>query len=331
MKKWIASALLSLALFMAMPASAWAQELVVGGQAVGIRVETPGVMVVGLASVETAEGSCSPAADAGFQTGDIVTKIGETEIHTAADFLAAVAALEGEAAEVTAKRGDKTIRLTVQPALSAEEQWMFGMLLRDGVSGIGTLTFCDPISGAFGALGHAVSDDETGAALPLESGRITDAQIVDVIPGTQGSPGELNGFADAAQVLGNVEKNSDKGIFGQLLLRPAGRLAEIGQITPGPATILCTVQAHEVEEYTVQIDRVYSEGGCRRIMLTVTDPALCERTGGIVQGMSGSPILQDGKLVGALTHVFVAEPRRGYGLCIQDMMAEAGLTLENAA
>ena len=276
-----------------------------GGQAVGIRVETPGVMVVGLASVETAEGSRSPAADAGFQAGDIVIRIGETEIGNAAEFLDAVAALEGADAEVTALRGDRTVCLRVQPALSNEEQWRLGMLLRDGVSGVGTLTFCDPESGVYGALGHAVSDEESGAALPLESGSITEAQIVDVIPGSQGSPGELSGCSDAGRVLGDVELNSDKGIYGQLRLHPGGRTAEIGEMQPGPATIRCTLEGREIGEYAVQIDRVYTEGGCRRAMLTVTDPALCERTGGIVQGMSGSPILQDGRLVGALTHVSV--------------------------
>lgn len=331
MKKWISGALLALSLLFGVPTAAFAQELVVGGQAVGIRVETPGVMVVGLASVETAEGVCSPAAEAGFQAGDLVVQIGAREIHSAADFLDAVAALQGEAAEVTALRGEETVTLSVQPALSNEEQWMLGMLLRDGVSGIGTLTFCDPDSGAFGALGHAVSDEESGAALPLESGSITDAQIVDVVPGTQGKPGELNGCADTALVLGDVEQNTDKGIYGRLQLRMAGRVAETGQIVPGPASILCTVQGHEVEEYAVQVDRVYSEGGSRRAILTVTDPVLCERTGGIVQGMSGSPILQDGKLVGALTHVFVADPRRGYGISIQDMLAEAGLAAADAA
>jgi len=306
MKKWISGLLLALALTAALPTAAFAQELLVGGQAVGIRVETPGVMVVGLASVETAEGSRSPAADAGFQAGDIVIRIGETEIGSAADFLDAVAALQGEAAEVTALRGGDSICLRVQPALSSEEQWRLGMLLRDGVSGVGTLTFCDPESGVYGALGHAVSDEQTGAALPLACGSISEAQIVDVIPGAQGSPGELNGCADAGRVLGSVEINSEQGIYGQLELHPGGHTAEIGQLMPGPATILCTLQGREVGEYSVQIDRVYTEGGCRRAMLTVTDPALCERAGGIVQGMSGSPILQDGKLVGALTHVSVS-------------------------
>ena len=331
MKKWICTGLCSLLLTALLPTAAFAQELLVGGQAVGIELSTRGVVVAGLAEIETAEGKRSPAADAGFRAGDVIVQVGDREVGSAADFLAAVAALEGKAAPVTALRDGRSLCLMVQPVLSSEEQWMLGMWLRDGVSGIGTLTFSDPDSGVYGALGHAVSDEESGAALPLGSGSITDAQIVDVVPGTPGAPGELSGCADSGKVLGSVEKNTDKGIYGHVTAPLTGQAAEIGEVTPGPATIRATVQGRETRDYAVRIDRVYTESGCQRVLFTVTDDSLRAATGGIVQGMSGSPILQEGKLVAAVTHVFVNSPERGYGIGIRDMLDEAGLVWDEAA
>ena len=305
MKKMIITWLCAALLTALLPSTAFARELLVGGQAVGIQIRTQGVLVVGLAEIETADGRCSPAADAGFRAGDMIVRIGERDIGTAADFLAAVAALEGAAAPVTAERGGKSVCMMIQPALSLDGQWMLGMWLRDGLSGVGTVTFYDPESGVYGALGHAVSDEETGAALALGSGSITAAQIVGVVPGLPGTPGELSGCADPGQVLGSVEKNTEKGIFGHAAAL-GSRTVDTGEIRPGAGTILATVQGGEAREFAVQIDRVYSESGAQRVLLTVTDPALKELTGGIVQGMSGSPILQDGKLVGAVTHVSVS-------------------------
>ena len=325
MKKLWITGLLALLLTAALPATAFAREVLVGGQAVGIRLETQGVVVVALAEIETAEGRVSPAAEAGFRAGDVIVQIGEREVRSAADFLGAVAALDGQSAPVTALRGGKSVCMMIEPALSSDGQWMLGMWLRDGLSGVGTVTFYDPASGLFGALGHAVKDEESGALLPIDGGSITDMQIVDVVPGLPGTPGELSGCADAARMLGSVEKNTETGIYGHAAEAPLGRLVETGQIHTGPATILATVQGREVGEYAAQIDRVYNEGGVQRVLLTVTDPALRELTGGIVQGMSGSPILQDGRLVGAVTHVFVNNPERGYGLGIENMLAEAGL------
>ena len=323
MKKTIVTVLLCFALSSVMSTAAFAMELVVGGQAVGIQLSTDGVMVAGLAAIETAEGKKSPAADAGFHEGDIIIKIGERKVSCAADFIDAVAALNGKSAPVTAVRNGKTVEMTVQPVLSMENQWMLGMWLRDGISGIGTLTFCDPSTGIYGALGHSVNDEDTGAILPLGDGSISSAEIVGVIPGSQGTPGELNGCADTSQILGSVEKNTEKGIYGQTYVSMGGRIVETGRICTGTATIVSTIKGSEPSEYAVEINRVYSEGGCTRVMLTVTDPELCAATGGIVQGMSGSPILQNGCLVGAVTHVFVNDPTRGYGISIQDMLETA--------
>lgn len=330
MKKTIITALCCFLLCPALGTSAWAQELVVGGQAVGIQAETNGVLVAGLTQVETADGAKSPAESAGVKKGDLITAADGERVKKAAQLIEKVAALDGEEIELTVQRGQRELKITVQPERSAEGQWMMGMWLRDGVSGIGTLTFCDPVSGIYGALGHSVSDAETALPMELDGGGITDAEIVSVTKGASGSPGELNGCADMGRVLGSVDANTEHGIFGRAYTALGTRTIETGEIRTGPASIICTVEGRDAREYAAEINRIYRDADGEHVMLTVTDTELLARTGGIVQGMSGSPILQGGKLVGAVTHVFVNDPTRGYGVSIQDMLASAGIS-EKAA
>lgn len=331
MKKTVISALLGLALTAALPSAAYAQELVVGGQIVGIQISTEGVLVAGTGPVETMEGRRSPAEEAGIREGDTLLEIDGRQIHSAGELIDAVGELDGRSAELTVRREDRTMKLSVRPALSREDQWMLGMWLRDGVSGIGTVTFCDPATGTYGALGHGISDDQTGASLSLGEGSISDAEVVSVTPGAAGVPGELNGCADLERLLGSVDRNTAHGIFGHLYSFPGGQLLETGQVHTGPVTIRSTVDGKTVREYHAQVTRVYQDSEGTHVMLSVTDPALTGATGGIVQGMSGSPILQDGKLVAAVTHVFVSDPTRGYGISIYDMLDAAGITEQQAA
>jgi len=198
-------------------------------------------------------------------------------------------------------------------------------LLRDGLSGIGTLTWLEPDSGSYGALGHSVNDTDARTEVPIRDGRITSAQIVGVKPGEPGAPGELNGAADLSRVLGSVEQNTQVGIFGKFYSSLEGQLMETGLIAAGPASLISTVSGSEKRSYSVEINRVYKDAGSTHAMLTVTDPELLDKTGGIVQGMSGSPIIQNGKIVAAVTHVFVNEPSRGYAVSIQDMLRAAGI------
>lgn len=325
MRKTVITALFSLAVAAALTTAAWAQELVVGGQAVGIQVGTKGVLIAGLTQVETANGSKSPAQDAGLKKGDLIVEMGGESIAKASELIDRVTELDGRPAELTVQREKKTLRVTVQPVESSEGQWMMGMWLRDGVSGIGTLTFCDPATGIYGALGHSISDADTGLEMPLDEGSITDAEIVSITKGLPGAPGELNGCADMGRVLGSIDGNTAHGIYGRMYTALGTRRLETGNITTGPATIVSTVSGRQPEEYDVEINRIYRDAGGEHVMLTVVDSELCARTGGIVQGMSGSPILQGGRLVGAVTHVFVNDPTRGYGVSIQDMLASAGV------
>lgn len=289
----------------AVPVS-FAQELIVGGEAVGIMVNTKGVLVAGLTEVKTEDGVCKPAESAGILPGDVITAINGQPLKKASQLIEAASALNGAPAQLTIQREGMTIMLSVQPMRSVSGQWMMGMWLRDSISGVGTVTFCDPESGIYGALGHSINDAESGAEIAIDSGVINAAEIAGVVKGAPGTPGELNGCADAGRVLGSIEGNTEHGIYGKAAA-PLGKLTlETGLITTGAASILCTVSGSETDEYSVEINRIYKDAGGEHVMLTVTDPELIARTGGIVQGMSGSPIIQNGRLVGAVTHVCVS-------------------------
>ena len=330
MKKIVFAGLWALLLLSGLSAAAYAQELLVGGQAVGIQISTDGVFVAGFCPVETEAGEVKPAEEAGLRQGDLICGADGREVPDAA---ALIEALEGagDEIELTVRRGSQELSVPVAPACGEEGRPMLGILLRDGLNGIGTLTFCDPDSGVFGALGHSVSDAETGLAIPLREGSVTEAQIVSVHPGAAGAPGELNGVSDLTRVLGTVERNTEVGIFGHAEGKLGARPAEIGMITAGPASIIATVEGREAREYAVEVNRVYRDADGTHAMFSVTDPALLGRTGGIVQGMSGSPILQNGRLVGAVTHVFISDATRGYAVSIQDMLRAAGIAADKAA
>ena len=325
MKKTITTGLWTLLLASLLTVPACAQELIVGGQAVGIQLSTEGVLVAGISEVQTASGAKSPAAEAGVKAGDFIAAVDGQTIPDAPALMDAVAAAGERSLRLTVYREGRELTLPITPALSEEGRPMLGILLRDALSGIGTLTFCDPESGTFGALGHSVNDNGSGRPIPVREGSITDAQIVGVRPGAAGVPGELNGLSDLGTVLGSIDRITAEGIYGFLLQSPEGRRLETGSITAGPASIVSTVEGRELREYAVEVNRVYRDEEGVHAMLSVTDAELLGRTGGIVQGMSGSPIIQNGKLVGAVTHVFVSNPARGYAVGIQDMLKSAGL------
>lgn len=325
MKKTIITALWTLFVVSCLTVPAFAQELLLGGQVVGVQISMKGVLVAGLSQVETAEGSCTPAKDAGVQQGDVILKAGGQTVSKAADVIAAVEQAQGAPVELELERNERAMNMKVQPVRSAEGQWLLGMWLRDGVTGIGTVTFQDPESGVYGALGHSVCDSDSGIRLPLDQGSICDAQIIGINPGAVGAPGELNGCADMGKTLGSIELNTDCGIFGESYGSLGSRKIESGAMATGPATMISTLSGRVTGEYQVEINRIYRDGSGEHALISVTDPELLEKTGGIVQGMSGSPLIQNGKLVGAVTHVFVNDPSRGYAVSINDMLKAAGI------
>ena len=316
----------------AMPVSAAAQELVPGGKAIGIRMTTQGVVVAGVSEVESGGVKKSPAAEAGIAPGDVIVRLGPAQINSAADFIAAVAKLDGTPVAVQVTRQGKTKQFTVTPAKDADGKLRLGLWLRDGVTGVGTVTFYDPASGVCGALGHGITDTDTVVLLPLGEGSVSKAAVTGVTKGESGKPGQLDGSSDISSSCGSILMNTEYSIFGIMQSGSVeGDPIECGTIKTGPAAILTTISGDTAKEYSIEVNRVYHDTDGDRVMITVTDKALLAATGGIVQGMSGSPIIQGGNLVGAVTHVFVNDPTHGYGLSIQDMIATAKACLDKAA
>ncbi len=300
------------------------------GKAVGIKLFSDGVLVVGLSPVETEEGSCYPGRDCGLKEGDVITHINGEEVDTIEQVQAVVAQQRDTPLTIQAVRGQQQLQLTVEAAENSQGNYQLGIWLRDSMAGIGTMTFYDPDSGMFAALGHGINDVDTAMLMPLESGSIMPASVSDVKKGESGSPGELHGQFDLKKDLGTLYANTELGIFGQMPLENLETqqqpvpVASREQVEVGHATILSNVRGDQVEEFDIEITKVYStQENTRNLMIQVADPELLALTGGIVQGMSGSPILQNGRLVGAVTHVLVNDATRGYGIFAENMFRQA--------
>lgn len=300
------------------------KELVPVGSTVGIRLNADGLMVVGFDQ----EGA-SAARDAGMKKGDIIKKVNGVEVSNSEEFKTLVSSGDGKALRVTVDRGGKEVELAIAPQKD-QACYRLGIYVRDSMAGIGTVTFYDPATGVYGALGHGVNDTESMILLPLESGEIMPSSVVEVKRGASGTPGVLKGTFDMDKTLGTVEYNTEHGIFGKgasgLSSHTVVPVAAANQIKTGKATILANIDGTSVQEYQIEITKLFPlerESG-RNMLLTITDARLLKTTGGIVQGMSGSPILQDGRLVGAVTHVLVNDPTRGYGVFINTMLESAG-------
>lgn len=294
-----------------------AQMLVPGGQAIALELHDDTVTIA--AFDETRD----TAQRAGLAVGDRLTAIGGKRIRRAEDVHEALRAADGSV-ELTVVRDGKTLsrRVTLE-----DGDARLGIYLRQGVTGIGTLTYYNPATESFGALGHGVSD-ASGALLKLTDGSVYPAQVASVRKGLVGKPGQLLGAPEARAPCGSLTENTAHGVFGVLRSPLAGEAipaAEAGEVRTGAASIRCTVDGTSVREYSVEILKIYSKSGSdgRDLLLRVTDPALLAATGGIVQGMSGSPIIQGGKLIGAVTHVLVNDPTTGYGIFIEKMVSAA--------
>ena len=337
--RWVARAVaaaLAAALMGGLGGSAFAAEgtgegaaaLIPVGRAVGIKLFADGVMVVGLAS-DGEGGGASPARACGLRTGDVITHINSEEVDSVEEVRQLLQEADGQPLTIQATRGDRQIELTATPEETAGG-YQLGAWIRDSMAGIGTVTWYDPATGRFAALGHGISDVDTGLIMPLASGGIMEASVTGVRKGAQGAPGQLQGAFRLDSDLGSLTANTGCGIFGTLTdrsliqgLEPV-EVAAREQVKVGPATVRATVAGEEPRDYQAEIVRVYPGGeNGRDLMLRITDPALLEATGGIVQGMSGSPILQDGRLVGAVTHVLIDDPTRGYGSLTERMWAAA--------
>ena len=306
------------------------RHLIPLGRTTGIKLYSQGTMLVGFADLDCC--GYSPAKQAGLQEGDIILALNGKEITGNEALSTALKEADSAALTLTVLRDDSTREVRVRAVYDEGlGYYRIGAWIRDSIAGIGTITFVDPETGAFGALGHGICDTDTGDLVILDSGSVMESIVTDVIPGKSGTPGQLTGQFNLKEDQGILVKNTDAGIFGKLdnvglyANQAALPLAEADEIKAGDAYILSNVDGITTERYEIRIVKVFRDKENRRDMLIeVTDPDLLAATGGIVQGMSGSPIIQDGKLVGAVTHVLVNDPTRGYGIFIENMLNAAG-------
>lgn len=314
--------------------------LVPGGQAVGVLMGD-GVLVTQLSSVRGASGQRDPAREAGIRPGDIIRSVGNQAISHGGQLeaLAQEYGRTGRPMPVTIERNGTRLQVEVLPHMGDTEagpKYMMGVWVRDSAAGVGTLTFWDPLTGRYAALGHQITSGPLRAEGGLTIGRLVDATIHGINPGARGIPGEKVGMFDhSAAPLGSIDTNSIYGIYGDLERSPAGTaeaypVALAHEVKPGPATILTVIEGQKVESFEIEIVQVrhQTKPNDKGLVIQVTDPRLLAATNGIVQGMSGSPIIQDGFIVGAVTHVFVNDPSRGYGVLAEWMVYEAGLAVQ---
>lgn len=297
--------------------------VVPGGEAIGIKLYTKGLLVVETASFEDEKGNVvSPAVTAGIRQSDIVVSVNNEPLTDNSQL--AEAAQQGDVSlKILRNSSEQTVNIT--PVKSKDGNMKIGLWVRDSAAGIGTLTFQRPDNNKFAALGHGIIDCDVKSTYLIKYGSIQKAEVISVVKGEKGSPGELKGvFADDPGFSGRIEKNDSDGIYGVMNTPNIGKTVEIGSkwdVREGPAQIICSVDETK-KAYDIEIEKVSPTFNSKSMIIRVTDKELLEKTGGIVQGMSGSPILQNGKLIGAVTHVFLNDPEKGYGIFIENMLYE---------
>ena len=308
--------------------------VMVCGTPFGIKMYMDGVLVIGLSDVTTAAGNVNPAEAAGVCVGDTIRAVNGKAVTTSRQVSAAINDCGGKPITLRLCRDGVEFSATFTPVRPVGESgYRGGMWVRDSAAGVGTLTFYDPATGAFAGLGHAVFDADTGQETPLGSGEIVPARIFDVVKGEAGNPGELKGSFEPG-TLGQLLQNGQDGLYGRLTMYPIGRTLPVAtrrQVHKGTAQMLTTIDGTEPQLYEVQIEQIRYSGlhAIRNMVVRVTDPRLLEKTGGILQGMSGSPLIQDGALVGAVTHVLVDDPSRGYAIFAETMVSTADTVISH--
>jgi stage IV sporulation protein B len=310
-------------------------KVIPGGQTIGVKLKAHGILVVGHHLVRTATGNpISPAEQAGLQRGDQIVTANEQTITSTQQFATIVqrAGQANQPVQLTVKRDSKSTQLSITPALdSTDNTYRLGVYIRNQAAGVGTLTFYDPKAHVYGALGHVVTDMDTREPIPVGDGQIVYSKVISIEKGKRGLPGEKHAqFWQEDEPIGTIEQNTPLGVFGDMQALPdygyTGKpmpVATINEVKEGPAQIYTVLNGHKVEAFDITIRHVshQSKPALKGMVLRVTDKKLLAKTGGIVQGMSGSPIVQNGKLIGAVTHVLVNDPQSGYG-CFAEWMLE---------
>ncbi|KAA6454868.1 SpoIVB peptidase [Bacillus atrophaeus] len=315
-------------------------KVIPGGQSIGVKLHSVGVLVVGFHQVNTEEGKKSPGESAGITAGDIIIEMNGQKIEKMSDIAPFIqkAGKTGESLDLLIKRDKQKIKTKLVPEKDeAEGMYRIGLYIRDSAAGIGTMTFYEPKSKKYGALGHVISDMDTKKPIVVEDGEIVRSTVTSIEKGTGGNPGEkLARFSSDRNIIGDINRNSPFGIFGTLNQTIENNISDkelpvalSNEVKEGPAEILTVIENDKVEKFNIEIVSTTPQKfpATKGMVLKITDPKLLKKTGGIVQGMSGSPIIQNGKVVGAVTHVFVNDPTSGYGVHIEWMLSEAGIDI----
>lgn len=316
-------------------------KLIPGGQSIGVQLQTSGVLVVGHHLIEGQGRKYSPGEQSNIKVGDRIMKVNDVSIRNMEQVgkLVNESGNKGNPVRLEVIRGKEKLQLKINPAYDEKEKtYRLGVYIRDSAAGVGTLTFYDPKTKNYGALGHVISDMDTGKPIVVGSGHVVQSSVTSIEKGQSGSPGEKYAiFKNENVKLGNIEKNTPFGIFGKMDKFPDHSIgmkpipiALSEQVKTGPAEIYTVVNGQKVEKFKIEIVNVIQQKfpSTKGLIIKITDPRLLDKTGGIVQGMSGSPIIQNGHLVGAVTHVFVNDPTSGYGTYIEWMLKDAGYHLE---
>lgn len=310
--------------------------LVPGGQSVGVKMDVRGVLIVGLEEIEGRDGRrVNPGLLSGLQIGDTIMEINGTSVYRADEVQELVNEIK-DTVKLKIKRNGNILNINIDPVKSGEDGlYKLGVWVKDKTAGIGTLTYYDPSNMAFGALGHGIADPQTGSVLSVETGLLFESQVQEVREGRSGEPGEIRGiFYHSSDPLGNLKRNSSYGVFGvayhpienPLYSKPLA-VGTKEQVKTGKAYILSTLENNEIKRFEIEIEKIEKQDkpSDKGMVIKVTDRQLLEESGGIVQGMSGSPIIQNDRIIGAVTHVFVNDPQRGYGVFIEWMLNESNL------
>ena len=304
-------------------------KVITCGKVVGVVMKTEGIMVLGTGSVKNEDGKVTKPSEGIIKTGDIIISCNGAAVTEKEELKNAVSATEGCELKLEVKRNNNFLDLKILPVQNEYGEYKIGAWVRDSTQGLGTVTFIEPESGEFAALGHGVYDVDTKELIPVAEGVVTLSELSGVKKGESGEPGEIMGMLDKENIIGEVSTNTSSGIFGTMnasgIRNLEGEQLEIGlmqDVTEGSAVLRSDVIGGEVKDYSINIESIsrFGTSADKGMVIKVTDDRLIKETGGIIQGMSGSPIIQNGKLIGAVTHVFVNDAKKGYGIFIENMI-----------
>jgi len=307
-------------------------RVVPGGHSVGVKLRPNGVIIVGFAPVTDEEGNKRyPAQEAGLEIGDTIYMVNHQQIDDAEELSRIINNDTDKIITLSIRRDGSIFETNLQAVKSSSGTFQIGLWVRDIAAGVGTMSFYDPNTGYYGALGHMISDADTGKYIEVGEGEIIRARVTSITPGRKSQPGEKRGvFVHENNIIGNIAANTRFGIYGKIY-RPIKNpyystlpVATVSQVQEGPAEILTVIEDEKIEAYEIEIQKIFRQSypSSKGMIIKITDPELLRKTGGIIQGMSGSPIIQNGYLVGAVTHVFVNDPTRGYAIFAEWMMEE---------